>query len=442
MQVNLIPGTSAGPLGGNCRAALTPALLEVVGPPANPQARAAQEHADQRAERNRRRDADLQEVGAGNLAGPTRPSEVIRRAEREMTPDSCAARQEELRGQAEQQATQQRQDFRQALADATAREKGAAAQTPAAKMTAGPPTAEPDAARPQAASPALSGDSAADAAPDAAKPTLLPDVARPTPDAPFGPVSGARPQLSLAPAAVQTPAADTETVIRPISSVIKAPAANGSAAISAPTGTVGPQGTANGAEGPTSTPVGAAEAARLATTSRRAIPTPPAPAEAEPGGSSDANIERILRYVHARIGKDRSVATLRLDPPELGMLRLRMDLRDTQLGLLIETQTPAARRLLSDKLDELRRSLAATGIQLERCEVRVPPAAPDGPPSETPQHAQAWAGSQDGTAQQQTGSAGGGAQHGAESAPAAPAEAPLAEMMVEPAAESLVNVWA
>ncbi|MEW6252694.1 MAG: flagellar hook-length control protein FliK [Planctomycetota bacterium] len=117
---------------------------------------------------------------------------------------------------------------------------------------------------------------------------------------------------------------------------------------------------------------------RISAPPRAAAAGDPAATEAE--RNPDANTERILRLVHTRIGQERSVATLRLDPPELGTVRLHIDLRGEQLGLLIETQTPAARRVLEDELETLRRGLAASGIQLERVALRTAPpeqAVPD-----------------------------------------------------------------
>jgi flagellar hook-length control protein FliK len=159
-------------------------------------------------------------------------------------------------------------------------------------------------------------------------------------------------------------------------------------------------------------------------------------------GNSDADVARIVRLVATRLGKDHSVATLRLDPPELGSLRLRLDLRQEQLSLQIDAQTPAARRLLSERTDVLRRSLEAAGIQLERIEVRGPAMTDHAGRSDTPQQSDSWAHGQDGSARDPTGSAGGGPHPGTDSNPASPA-APLArEATVEPAAESLVNVLA
>ncbi|MFO0839158.1 MAG: flagellar hook-length control protein FliK [Phycisphaerae bacterium] len=66
-----------------------------------------------------------------------------------------------------------------------------------------------------------------------------------------------------------------------------------------------------------------------------------------------------------------STTTMRLDPPELGMLRLRMELRDETLRLDVDAQSRAAQRLLSEHIDALRDGLAAAGIHLQQVEIRA-----------------------------------------------------------------------
>jgi len=106
-----------------------------------------------------------------------------------------------------------------------------------------------------------------------------------------------------------------------------------------------------------------------------------------PAGSADreANLERILRLVRNRIGEQRTRTVLRLDPPELGRLRLELDLRRDVLSLRMETSTHVAQRLLTEDIDRLRHGLEAAGLVVERIEVRPPPQADAGQP-DTPPH--------------------------------------------------------
>lgn len=91
----------------------------------------------------------------------------------------------------------------------------------------------------------------------------------------------------------------------------------------------------------------------------------------------DANIEHIVRVVTSRKDKEHSTATIRLDPPWLGSIRMHIDLRDGVLLLRIEPDTQLAHRLLSENLEHLRRALDAAGIQLSQVEFRPPPGAPE-----------------------------------------------------------------
>ncbi|QOJ14266.1 MAG: flagellar hook-length control protein FliK [Planctomycetia bacterium] len=89
-------------------------------------------------------------------------------------------------------------------------------------------------------------------------------------------------------------------------------------------------------------------------------------------GKDDPNIERIVRLVATRVGRDHSTATLRLDPPWLGSIRMKIDLRANELELRVEADSPLAHRLLSENLDALRTALESSGIQLARVKF-IPP---------------------------------------------------------------------
>lgn len=103
-------------------------------------------------------------------------------------------------------------------------------------------------------------------------------------------------------------------------------------------------------------------------------------------GDFDANLSRILRFIRTRIDGEKSTTHLRLDPPALGTLRLRLDLQHAGARLEIETSTPLAHRLLSEQLDALRQGLEASGIRLEHAAVRPPAevAAADRHPTGSP----------------------------------------------------------
>jgi flagellar hook-length control protein FliK len=430
MQVNLMGSGLAAGLTGAGRT-LPPNLLPLLGANALPPSR--HDQALQRREEKMRRQDDQNEEAAAQAAAQPSSVDQQREAERDMAPGSAAARHNQLQAKGEQNATSDRRGFRQVLEEATGRGSTERA-TPAAPepvQAAGQKTLE--AARTPAAEATKPGQ-AADAtalqtAAQAARPNASPGTA------PTGAESLARLMSSVASSPlgnVQPEAVDASKM----SAVARGPEISAIAATPAAQSGDG-SGRASGV------PVAAIEGASVRDSANETTPAGSAQPEVDPESNSDANIERILRFINTRISKDRSVATLRLDPPELGTVRLRMDLRDSDLSLTIDTQTAAARRLLSEHLDTLRRSLETAGIHLDHVEIRVPatmnetrdpgvPQQPNLPPHEF--------GS---SARRDPETAGGGSQGESDAHAAQPVEGGLTgAVTMEPAAESLVNVLA
>lgn len=103
-----------------------------------------------------------------------------------------------------------------------------------------------------------------------------------------------------------------------------------------------------------------ANATRMASTARNT----------DQAGKNDANVERLLRFVSRHRGDSKTTATMRLEPAELGKIRIKMDWQGSRLTLRISAENDVAQRLLNQDVDALRRGLQAAGIQLERAEVR------------------------------------------------------------------------
>lgn len=150
---------------------------------------------------------------------------------------------------------------------------------------------------------------------------------------------------------------------------------------------------ASPAAAPESQPAGKTDAAPAIGATERSVRTaterakPAAEAPAESAGSG-RNIDRILRVLRGQILRDKSTTVIRMDPPELGYLRLQLDLHKDVLRLRIHAETDAARQMLSDHLDALRKGLEAGGLHLEAVEIR--PLTPvDGSIAQQPQ---TWSG--------------------------------------------------
>jgi len=429
MQVNLT--STAGPArpADDSRHLLLPELLQLLRGDPTTQAR-HQRQSEQRERDLREKDADYREAVAEATSG-NRPSDRIARAERKMLPGSQAARRELMRDKAARRASEGRGDFQRALTDAAGRGKGG---------PSGPATQPANETAREGKS--ATADLLQDNADKPAKPTPTAGQQSNTPAANakatsgntnVGPAAAAR-LASFAAASSSAlvreglPAGRSDRSVGRVSSVSAAAGAKASA---------GAAGTSRPGGGPSVAVAATAES----NSTRQGRLAGAKTVESEPVSKNDTNIERIVRLLRLRIGKDRSVATLRLDPPELGKIRLHMDLRHDRLTLQVETQTVAARRLLGEQLDTLRRNLEASGIHLERVEIRSP--EPTNSPPEAHNQQRGVLGDHDQqSAHSDAESAGGGQDWEPESPPAELARDEARDSTHGPAAESLVNVLA
>jgi len=88
------------------------------------------------------------------------------------------------------------------------------------------------------------------------------------------------------------------------------------------------------------------------------------------------NVDRIVEVVRSSIGTRDSSMTIRLEPPELGEIRLEARMHGDVLSLRIQAETDAARELLVSRVDELREALDRHGIAIGRFDVDARPAGP------------------------------------------------------------------
>jgi flagellar hook-length control protein FliK len=368
MQVSQSPASQTPPRKSTAAPiVLLPNIVQLLQPSPQAQTQREQTVERQRAEQQRRQREYHTALSAASQA--TRPSDVLIHAERNMLPGSQSAERAQSHDQALEHATQNQRGFRQALADAGARGIGPRA-TPDALLgsnTIAPSRGASAATELTAAhKPAGSEPGPAAAGSGRSAPTPLPTATLGATRMVPAPAPSAAAAASAAPA----PAAALGVSTARLSNVTTTTTATSAPTVSGPrTNSVAASATPS------------VQFARVARRDTAAPQTGPAP---DTDGSFEPNIERILRLVQTRIGKDRSVTTLRLDPPELGTLRIHLDLRQNQLTLQVDTQTPTARRLLEEQLDTLRRNLEAAGIHLERIEIRSPLAATDTPNPDTP----------------------------------------------------------
>lgn len=430
MQVNLMGTGMAAGLSGTARV-LSPDLLPLLESGSTPRNK-HERTLEQREEKLRDQDTQNDEAVAAAAAEP-RPVDQMRQAERDMASGSTAARRAQMHAQAEQSAAQDHAGFRQVLAEATSRSSA----EPAAVSTAEPlKPADPQTATEQPDS----GDAGkADQSPKTTT-TQTEANSAVTRSTPAGIQTGLESWTRLAASVAPQPAGELQQSALDTSKLGAAlTKVSDPAGVTATTTALSSSSSDRTAGGP----VAAVEAAPSTAGDRKTTPDSAAQAEADPTGNSDANVERILRFVRTRIGKGHSVATLRLDPPELGTVRLRMELRDSDLSLSIDTQSDAARRLLTEHLDALRRNLEASGIHLDRVDISVPTATNDTHDAGLPQYSDVPPRDFGNSARRDPESAGGGQQQESDAHTASSAEiGQIGADAMEPAAESLVNVLA
>jgi len=99
------------------------------------------------------------------------------------------------------------------------------------------------------------------------------------------------------------------------------------------------------------------------------------------------SLGELAQSIRANLGSRHSTMMLRLEPPELGQLRIDVRMHDQLLALRFEAQTAAAEEALKGRLTELRTTLEQHGIQLGQVEIefRPPPAPADGLPDSNSQ---------------------------------------------------------
>jgi flagellar hook-length control protein FliK len=127
-----------------------------------------------------------------------------------------------------------------------------------------------------------------------------------------------------------------------------------------------------------------------AAVSRDATPPVFTRVPARPPGAAGASGERlpaaapengVPSYVVSQVGRQlaRSLAAgdrvveLRLKPPELGGVRIQMDMQESGMKLSVMVENKAVRDLLHPHLHELRELLLGQGVKVDRLDVTIQP---------------------------------------------------------------------
>lgn len=88
---------------------------------------------------------------------------------------------------------------------------------------------------------------------------------------------------------------------------------------------------------------------------------------------AQVNHASIVTAVRGQLLPNGGSMRIRLDPPELGAVRIHVEMRDGVMTASFETTSDQATKLLSHSLGELKTSLEAQGVSIDRLHVRQAP---------------------------------------------------------------------
>ena len=90
----------------------------------------------------------------------------------------------------------------------------------------------------------------------------------------------------------------------------------------------------------------------------------------EPGPESSP-AEQVVQAARAQIGARQSQVRLQLEPPELGQVRIDVRMNGKTLQMYVQTETEQAHQLLNSRAAELRNTLQAQGLNVERLHIEL-----------------------------------------------------------------------
>jgi flagellar hook-length control protein FliK len=88
---------------------------------------------------------------------------------------------------------------------------------------------------------------------------------------------------------------------------------------------------------------------------------------------AESNHPRIVTAVQSELMPSGGTVRLRLDPPELGALQVRIDVRDGVVAASFQTSNDEAARLLTQSLHRLKTTLESQGVSVEKLHVQQTP---------------------------------------------------------------------
>lgn len=124
--------------------------------------------------------------------------------------------------------------------------------------------------------------------------------------------------------------------------------------------------------------VGAEPAAHAKPNAQSAASAPPPPPPPSAATELDPNVARVARGLQNAIQQSGGLVTLRLQPPELGLVRIQMEIQQGVASVQFQTEHSSVRDLLSHQLASLRDTLQNQGLVVEKMDVQTIPASVEG----------------------------------------------------------------
>lgn len=92
----------------------------------------------------------------------------------------------------------------------------------------------------------------------------------------------------------------------------------------------------------------------------------------ETNSTQDAlNSARLTRGLNSAVNQQNGAVTLRLTPPEMGTVRIQLNMQGGNVSAQFHAETESARTLLNQQLGQLRSSLEAQGLNVEKLGVQA-----------------------------------------------------------------------
>lgn len=165
------------------------------------------------------------------------------------------------------------------------------------------------------------------------------------------------------------PPARSESIARQVAELLAGQSRTGRSA-RAVTGTEQPTA-ARAAVGPADAPSATRQRGRGGT-ARTPAPEPTVPKRADT--SQRSAFDSLVRSMRMQVGSNRSTVRLRLEPPELGWMRIEARVEGSRVQLFVQTETARGGELLRSRVAELQAALEQHGLRIDRFELTQAPA--------------------------------------------------------------------